>query len=68
MCRLISIICRRDGNKTSKLRLSIFGVILSIPVDLLGSYRKQKFRRSNVCAFYVILFRNVKIFGIMASL
>ena len=37
MCRLIFIICRRDGNKTSEARLSIFGLIPSIPVDLLGS-------------------------------
>ena len=42
MCRLIFIICRRDGNKTSGVRLSIVGLILSIPVDfipvdLLGS-------------------------------
>ena len=37
MCRLIFIICRRDGNKTSEARLRIFGVSPSIPVDLLGS-------------------------------
>ena len=36
VCRLIFIISRRDGNKTSEARLSIFGLIPSIPVDLLG--------------------------------
>ena len=37
MCRLIFIICRRDGNKSSEARLSTFGLIPSIRVDLLGS-------------------------------
>ena len=37
MCRLIFIICRRDGNKTSEGRLTIFALIPSILVDLLGS-------------------------------
>ena len=34
VCRLILIICSRDGNKAC---LSICGLIPSIPVDLLGS-------------------------------
>ena len=37
MCRLIFINCRRNGNKTSEARLSIFGLIPSIPVALLRS-------------------------------
>ena len=32
-----NIICLRDDNKTSEARLSIFGLIPSIPVGLLGS-------------------------------
>ena len=36
-CRLILITCRRNGNKTSEASLSIFGLIPSTPVDLLGS-------------------------------
>ena len=37
VCRLLFIICRRDGNKTSEARLSIFRLIPSIPEDLQGS-------------------------------
>ena len=37
ICRLILIICSRNGIKASEASLSIFGLIPSIPVDLLGS-------------------------------
>ena len=35
--RLILIICSRDGNKALEASLNIYGLIPSIPVDLLGS-------------------------------
>ena len=35
-CKLIFIICRRDGNETTEASLSIFGLTPSISVDLLS--------------------------------